>query len=192
MPTAKDLPKKCLTSLAQALRQNGDKMKNLSFAPGTTAVTAVKTVDLRLDVHPSSTKEGEATGIIQINTEATNHQVKNLMKGKTGGHKGTHQVIEKIKFPLGPSLDVEALAQAIEAPGTQYTHASGSGSGTDASQSGWNWSEEHQQLWRLREDGSSEWLKPFVPQGNLMHEWQYSKELNSWYRYKEDGFFEWQ
>jgi len=60
-----------------------------------------------------------------------------------------------------------------------------------ASQSGWNWSEEHQQLWRLREDGSSEWLKLFVPEGDLMYEWQYSKELNSWYRYKEDGFFEW-
>ena len=130
MPTAKDLPKKCLTSLAQALRQNGDKMKNLSFPPGTTAVTAFKTADLRFDVHPSSTKEGEATGIIQVNTEATNHQVKKFIKGKTGGHKGTHQVIEKIRFPLWPNLDVEALVQAIEAPGTQYTHVSSSRSET--------------------------------------------------------------
>jgi hypothetical protein len=192
MPPTKGIPQKCLTSLAKALRQNGDRMKNLSFPPGTTAVTAVETDELRFDVHPSTLKEGEATGIIQANTQATNKEVKKFIKGKSSGHKGTHQVIQKIRFPLGSALNVEALAQAIETPGAEYSEASGSGSGADNLQTGWNWSEEHQQLWRIRADGSTEWLQPFVPEGESMYEWQYCKELRAWYRYSEDGTFAWQ
>jgi hypothetical protein len=34
-----------------------------------------------------------ATGIIQANSEAKNKAVKSLIKGSSGGHKGTHQII---------------------------------------------------------------------------------------------------
>ena len=76
---------------------------------------AVKTRDLRLDVHKNTKDPAMATGIIQANSEATDKSVKDFIKGKTGGHRGTHQVIgEKIPFGLGDDFDVEALASAVE------------------------------------------------------------------------------
>jgi hypothetical protein len=186
------VPQKCRSSLAKVLRQNGDRMKNLSFPPGITAVTAVQTADLRFDVHPSTNKEGEATGIIQANSQATNKEIKKFIKRKSGGHKGTHQVIDKIRFPLGSALNVEALAQAIETPGAEYTEASGSGSVSDNLETDWSWSVEHQQIWRTRADGSTEWRQLLVPEGESMYEWQYSKELRLWYRYNENETFTWQ
>ena len=184
------IPQKCLNNLAQVLRQNGDNVKNITFPPGVTAVTAVMTTDLRLDMHPSSKDPGQATGIIQANSGATNKQVKEFIKGKSGGHRGTHQVIEKIRFPLGPNLNIEALANAVEHR-SEYADASGSESATTAPQSGWTRSEEYQQIWLQNGDGSYEWLKLYVPDGDLMHEWQYSAECQRSYRYKEDGKFEW-
>jgi hypothetical protein len=41
----------------------------------------------------------------------------------------------------------------------------------------------------MREDGSSEWLRLFVPEGESIYEWQYSKELRAVYHYSEDGNF---
>jgi hypothetical protein len=75
----------------------------------------VKTRDLRLDVHKNSKDPEMVTGIIQANSEATDKSIEDFIKGKTGGHRGTHHVIgEKIAFGLGDQFDVEALVSAVE------------------------------------------------------------------------------
>lgn len=80
-----------------------------------------------------------ATGIVQANSEAKDKGVKAFVKGKTSGHRGTHQVIgQKIRFNLGYNFNVEEVAAAVENPyseagqGPPYegeTGGSGSGSG---------------------------------------------------------------
>jgi len=80
-------------ALADEIRANPGTLRNLTFADATTSVTAIKTADLRLDVHKSTLDPKMATGIIQANSEAKDKSVKKFIKGKTGGHKGTHQVI---------------------------------------------------------------------------------------------------
>jgi len=112
------IPKSVFAALAQKIRENPEKLKSLKFADATTSKTAVNTQDLRFDVHRNTQDPNMATGIIQANSEAQNKAVKSFIKGQTGGHKSTHQVIgEKIKFVLGSSMNVEAVASAIEKGG---------------------------------------------------------------------------
>ncbi len=155
------IPKAVLAALAQKVRENPEKIRNLTFANATTSVTAVKTQDLRLDVHKNTQDPNMATGIIQANSEAKNKAVKGFIKGSTGGHKGTHQIIgEKIKFSLGSSFNVEAVASAIEEGGEAATgpgSATGSGTPGPSSQPGWTWSAEHGRYYRMTRDGTYEW-----------------------------------
>ena len=109
------ISKSALQGLANQIRSNPGALKDLKFADGTTSKTAVKTQDLRLDVHRNTKNAKMATGIIQANSQAKDNTVKAFLKGKTGGHKGTHQVIgQKIPFQLGEEFDVEQLAGAVE------------------------------------------------------------------------------
>ncbi|KAJ6012625.1 hypothetical protein N7522_002980 [Penicillium canescens] len=101
--------------LAKQIRANSEHLKNLQFADGATSKTAVKTKDLRLDVHRNTRDATMATGIIQANSQASDTTVKAFIKGKTGGHSGTHQVIgQKIPFALGDKFNVETLAKSVE------------------------------------------------------------------------------
>ena len=101
--------------LAKETRDNADALKNLVFADSATSKTVVKTKDLRFDVHRDSKDPNKATGIIQANSQAEDKTVKRFIKGRTGGHKGTHQVIgEKIRFGLGGDFNINDVANAIE------------------------------------------------------------------------------
>lgn len=109
------ISKAAFQGLAKKIRDNSESLKNLQFADASTSKTAVRTTDLRLDVHRNTKDSTMATGIIQANSQATDKTVKAFIKGKTGGHSGTHQVIgQKISFGLGDKFDVEALAEAVE------------------------------------------------------------------------------
>lgn len=109
------ISKSAFEGLAKKIRENADSLKSLAFADATTSKTAVKTKDLRLDVHRNTQDPTMVTGIIQANSQAEDNTVKSFIKGKTGGHKGTHQVIgEKIRFGLGEKFNVDELASAVE------------------------------------------------------------------------------
>lgn len=134
-----------------------------------------------------------ATAIIQAN-----RSVRSFIKGSTGGHKGTYQVIgEKIRLGLGSSFDVEAVANAIERGGDGSVEASTSAAtgssvavsaGDASSQSDWAWSAEHGQYYRVRSDRTYEWWAPSMTDG----EWTWSPEHRRYYRRKADGTYEWQ
>lgn len=64
------IPKAVLAALAQKVRESPEKLKNLTFADATTSLTAVKTEDLRFDVHKNTQNPNMAAGIIQANSEA--------------------------------------------------------------------------------------------------------------------------
>lgn len=109
------ISKSAFQGLAKKIRENADSVKALQFADNATSKTAVKTKDLRLDVHRNTQDATMATGIIQANSQATDNTVKEFIKGKTGGHSGTHQVIgQKIRFGLGDKFNVDELATAVE------------------------------------------------------------------------------
>jgi hypothetical protein len=113
--TMPKISKAAFESLAKKIRDNADSLKNLTFPDGATSKTAVKTQDLRFDVHRNTQDPTMATGIIQANSEATDRTVKEFIKGRTGGHAGTHQVIgQKIRFSLGDQFKVEEVAGAVE------------------------------------------------------------------------------
>ncbi|OGE47110.1 hypothetical protein PENARI_c063G02580 [Penicillium arizonense] len=109
------ISKAAFEGLAKKIRENSESLKNLQFADSATSKTAVQTKDLRLDVHRNTRDATMATGIIQANSQATDTTVKAFIKGKTGGHSGTHQVIgQKIPFALGDKFDVDKLAESVE------------------------------------------------------------------------------
>src|SRR5690348_2001122 len=109
------IPRAALTALAQKIRENPDKLRNLTFADAQTSLTVIKTQDLRFDVHKNPQNPNIATGFIQANSEAKSNAVRGFIKGRTGGHEGTHQIIgDKIRFGLGSYFDLEAVASAIE------------------------------------------------------------------------------
>lgn len=109
------ISRSALESLAKKIRDNSESLKNLTFPDNATAKTAVKTQDLRFDVHRNTQDPTMATGIIQANSQATDRTVKEFIKGRTGGHAGTHQVIgQKIRFGLGEQFKVEDVAGAVE------------------------------------------------------------------------------
>lgn len=105
-----------------------------------------------------------ATGIIQANSEAKNNAVRDFLKGRTGGHRGTHQVIvEKISFPFGTQLDIEVVAGAIVVAGVArpaVNESSSSAGQEDASRPttkpAWTWREQHRQYYRLNNDRTYE------------------------------------
>ena len=102
-------------ALGKKIRENADSLKALQFPDAATSKTAVSTRNLRFDVHRNTQDPTMATGIIQANTQADDNTVKAFIKGKTGGHRGTHQVIgEKIRFGLGDKFDTEEVAGAVE------------------------------------------------------------------------------
>lgn len=72
-----------------------------------------------------------ATGIIQVNREAKDKEAKKFIKGSSKGHSGTHQVVAKIRFPLGQNFDAQTLASDIETTGGASSGLGG-GSGTSA------------------------------------------------------------
>ncbi|PYH80597.1 hypothetical protein BO82DRAFT_312507 [Aspergillus uvarum CBS 121591] len=109
------ISKAAFEGLAKKIRENSETLKNLTFADNQTSKTAVKTKDLRFDVHRNTRDPTMATGIIQANSQAEDRTVQNFIKGKTGGHKGTHQVIgEKITFGLGENFKADDVASAVE------------------------------------------------------------------------------
>ena len=112
---ATKISKSVFQGLATKIRESPDSLKNLQFPDATTSKTVIKTTDARLDVHRNTKDPSMATAVIQANSEATDKTVKAFIKGKTGGHRGTHQVIgQKIPFKLGEKFNVEELAAAVE------------------------------------------------------------------------------
>ncbi|KAL4950824.1 hypothetical protein BDW69DRAFT_171269 [Aspergillus filifer] len=109
------ISRSCFEALGKKIREKPETLKNLQFPDGYSSKTAVKTQDLRLDVHRNSKDPTKATGIIQANREATDWTVIEFNKGSTGGHAGTHQVIgNKIYFGLGEDFKVDEVAGAVE------------------------------------------------------------------------------
>ncbi|KAI9725785.1 MAG: hypothetical protein M1834_009743 [Cirrosporium novae-zelandiae] len=109
------ISKTAFDALSKKIRENADALKTLQFADATTSKTAVKTQDLRLDVHKNTQDPSMVTGIIQANSQTTDQTVKDFIKGSTGGHRGTHQVIgKKIRFGLGDKFDVDEVIKGVE------------------------------------------------------------------------------
>ncbi|KAF4635104.1 hypothetical protein G7Y89_g2990 [Cudoniella acicularis] len=185
------IPKAVLAALAQKVRESPEKLKNLTFADATASLTAVKTEDLRFDVHKNTQNPNMATGIIQANSEAKNKAVKGFIKGSSGGHKGTHQIIgEKIRFVLGSNFNVEAVASAIEKGGVDDGEAAtGSATGDTSSESSWTWSTEHGRYYRMKSDETYEWSA--ASEAASDGEWTWSPEHRRYYRRKADGTDEW-
>lgn len=191
------IPQATLRCLADKIRQSPSTIQNLTFADSATAVTAVRTADLRFDVHKSTENQFMATGIIQANSEAKDKSVRKFLKGKTGGHRGTHQIIgEKIRFNLGYSFDVEAVAAAVENPYDIRldTHTkdgasgeSGSGSGYAGSSSDWVWW-ANEGIWHRQRSGIDEWR---APESDADSDWIYSTRQRKYFVKHASGAVSW-
>jgi hypothetical protein len=179
MSSSSSIPRSVLTALARQIRDNPGALRNVRFGDATTSISnVVTTTDLRIDVHKNSKDPRVATGIIQANSEAKNESVKKFIKGRAGGHGGTHQVIAKIPFYLGDYFNVDAFVNAVESGGSGGSAtASGSASGTAAGataggaaeneQSKWTWMTDQNGRWhyyRLKSDGTGweAWTAPGV------------------------------
>ena len=195
------LPRSALKGLADAIRQNPTALPNLSFADSTTCVTAIKTTDLRLDVHKNTDDPRMATGIIQANSGAKDKGVKSFIKGKTGGHKGTHQVIgQKIRFDLGTSFNLDQVLAAVENPyddagqGSSSrrelqgsSSASGSGTGSSSSDQ-WTWVAADG-IWHRKVNGIDEWMAPTTSKDS---DWIYSPSQRKYFIKHANGAVQWQ
>lgn len=67
------------------IRENADPIKTLQFADNATSKSAIKTKDLRFDVHRNTQDATMATDIIQANSQATDNTVKEFIKGQNWG-----------------------------------------------------------------------------------------------------------
>ncbi|KAI9930757.1 hypothetical protein ASPWEDRAFT_39643 [Aspergillus wentii DTO 134E9] len=107
--------KTALSELAQVVRNNVEKVTKILPDNLTTRSNAVKTVDLRVDVHQSSKDPNRAVAKIQANAQAKDSAVKDYIKSgnKGGGHKGTHKNIAEIPFDR-TSFDVDDFTSKIE------------------------------------------------------------------------------
>lgn len=109
--------KTALRNLASAVRKNPSKLLQ-AFPENLTAKNnAVKTRDLRIDVHQShqSLKDpNQAVAMIQANAQAKDQAVKDFIKsGNTGGgQKGTHKNIAEIPFDRS-SFDINDFVKKI-------------------------------------------------------------------------------
>jgi len=142
-----------------------------------------------------------ATGIIQANSGAKDKGVKSFIKGKTGGHKGTHQVIgQKIRFNLGKAFDLEQVLAAVENSyddGSQSSHSnkesqapapsSGSSTGNLTSEQ-WTWIADDG-IWHHYVNGVDEWLAPTSDQDS---DWIYSHSQRKYFIRHATGAVQWQ
>lgn len=100
--------------LAVNARRNKDKL--LQAIPGnlTTKSNTVKTTDLRIDVHQSSTDPNQAVAKIQANSQAKDQAVKDFIKSgnKGSGHKGTHKNVAIIPFDRS-NFDMDDFEEKI-------------------------------------------------------------------------------
>jgi hypothetical protein len=177
------VPRKVLATLARQVRDNPAALGSLQFADATTSVSnVVTTTDLRIDVHKNSKDSRRATGIVQANSGAKDKSVKAFIRGRTGGHQGTHQVIKKISFYLGDHFDANAFADKIEDEGVgKAAVASASSSrtvGDEIKQSEWTWSKDKNHYYRQGAEGWLPWAAPAV-----VEEWTWSVELKDHYTY---------
>ena len=92
--------KTVLAELATAARKNMDKILQVLPENLTMRSNAVKTADLRIDIHQCSTDANKVVAKIQANSQAEDQAVKAFIKSgnKGGGHKGTHKNIAEISF----------------------------------------------------------------------------------------------
>lgn len=106
--------KTVLSELSQAVRNNVDKITKILPDNLTTRRNAVKTVDLRIDVHQESKTPTKAVAKVQANAQAKDNAVKDYIKSgnKCGGHKGTHKNITEILFDR--TSDVDDFISKIE------------------------------------------------------------------------------
>lgn len=81
----------------------------------TTRSNAIKTVDIRVDVHQSSQDPNKAVAKVQTNAQAKDTAVKEYIKSgnKGDGHKGTHKNIIEIPFDR-TSFDVDDFTSKLE------------------------------------------------------------------------------
>ncbi|KAJ5399327.1 hypothetical protein N7465_009816 [Penicillium sp. CMV-2018d] len=107
--------KTVLAELSQAVRNNVDKLTKSLPDNLTTRSNAVKTVDLRIDVHQDSKNPNKAVAKIQANAQAKDNAVKDYIKSgnKGSGHKGTHKNVTEIPFDR-TSFDLDDFVSQIE------------------------------------------------------------------------------
>ena len=107
--------KKVLEELATASRQNMGKLLQALPENLTTKSNAVKTTDLRIDIHQSSTDPNKAVAKIQANSKAVDQAVKDFIKSgnKGDGHKGTHKNVSNIPFDRS-SFDINDFQEKIK------------------------------------------------------------------------------
>jgi hypothetical protein len=106
---------KALGELATTFRNNTAKLLKALPENQTTKSNAIKTEDLRIDVHQSSKDPNKATARIQANAQAKDPAVKEYIKSGnkgSGGHKGTHKNIAEIPFDR-KSFDADDFEQKI-------------------------------------------------------------------------------
>ncbi|CZT52707.1 uncharacterized protein RSE6_14067 [Rhynchosporium secalis] len=145
-----------------------------------------------------------ATGIIQANSGAKDKGVKAFVKGKTDGHRGTHQVIgQKIRFNLGYDFKVEEVAAAVENPydegmqGVTFQGASslGSGSGSGSGSAigvgptptDWVWWSD-EGIWHRQINGLDAWK---APENKADSDWIYSNRKRNYFMKYADGTVVW-
>jgi hypothetical protein len=92
--------KHVLGELASTARNNKAKLLQAIPENLTTKSNAVKTADLRIDIHQSSTDPNMAVAKNQANTQAKDQAVKDFITSgnKGGGHKGTDKNVAVIPF----------------------------------------------------------------------------------------------
>ena len=107
--------KTVLDQLSQAVWNNVDKITKILPDNLTTRSNAVKTVNLRIDVHQNSKEPNKTVTKIQANTQAKDNTAKDYIKSrnKGGGHKRTHKNITKIPFNR-TSFDVDDFMSKIK------------------------------------------------------------------------------
>lgn len=107
--------KTALAELSQAVRNNVDKLTKVLPDNLTTRSNAVKTLDLRIDVHQDSKDPNKAVAKVQANAQAKDNAVKDYIKSgnKGSGHKGTHKNITEIPFDR-TSFDLDDFVSQIE------------------------------------------------------------------------------
>jgi hypothetical protein len=109
--------RKVLKELAESARKNAEKLVKPLPDNVTSKSNVVKTINLRIDVHQSSTDPNKAVAKVQANAEATDKTVQNYInsgsKGGSGSHRGTHKNIVEIQFDR-EAFDVEDFARQIE------------------------------------------------------------------------------
>lgn len=107
--------KHVLGELASASRRNVNKLLQALPDNLTTKSNAVKTVDLRIDVHQDSKDPNKAVAKIQANSQAKDQAVKDFIKSgnKGDGHKGTHKNIAEIPFDRS-SFNIDNFEKKIK------------------------------------------------------------------------------